>query len=356
MGMNKEEMFSRLVENAFDFLFKAISEIEGQPKYSVIHFYAAVELFVKARLMKEHWSLVVSNRQEADWGKFVSGDFQSVTLIEAADKLKKIVRSGLSKAEVDAFNEVANDRNKMVHFFHKEHTEEESGKFTRDIVKKQLKAWFFLHQLLIAKWKNEFSSWSQKIAKLDMELRKLHEFIKVIFENLKYQIEENKKNGILYQECPSCGFEAQELCEHDNKIYEAKCLVCGLVEKSLNIKCPECGETVTLKKEGIGQCQSCGKHLEPDDVASALIDSGAAYIAAKQGDGSWGEGNCSDCDGYHTVACTENDEWICASCFGMFQSLQTCDWCNELNTGDMEHSYVAGCNHCDGMIGRHKDD
>ncbi len=58
--MNKEEMFNRLVENAFDFLFKAISEIEGQPKYSVIHFYAAVELFVKARLMKEHWSLVIS--------------------------------------------------------------------------------------------------------------------------------------------------------------------------------------------------------------------------------------------------------------------------------------------------------
>ena len=53
-------MFNRLVENAFDFLFKAISEIEGQPKYSVIHFYAAVELFVKARLMKEHWSLVIS--------------------------------------------------------------------------------------------------------------------------------------------------------------------------------------------------------------------------------------------------------------------------------------------------------
>lgn len=115
--MNKEEMFNRLVENAFDFLFKAVSEIEGQPKYSVIHFYTAVELFVKARLMKEHWSLVISQRQEADWDKFITGDFQSVTLTEAANKLKKVVLSGLSKAELEAFREVANDRNKMVHFF-----------------------------------------------------------------------------------------------------------------------------------------------------------------------------------------------------------------------------------------------
>ncbi len=354
--MNKEKMFRRLVENAFDFLFKAISEIEDQPKYSVIHFYAAVELFVKARLMKEHWSLVISQRHDADRDKFIAGDFQSATLIEANNKLKKVVRSGLSKAELDAFKEVANDRNKMIHFFHEAHSAEESEKFTRDIVKKQLKAWFFLHQLLIVKWKNEFSSWNDKIAELDKELRKLHEFLQVIFDNLKPQIKGNREKGIQYDECPSCGFEAQELCEGVNAIYEAQCLVCGLTEKSLNIQCPKCEEKVALKEEGIGQCQSCGKSLEPDNVARALIDSGAAYIAAMEGDDSWSEGNCSECDGYHTVVHTENDEWICASCFEVFESLEACGWCNELNTDDMEHSYVAGCNYCDGMVGWHKDD
>ena len=348
-------MSIRLVENAFDFLFKSISEIEGQPKYSVIHFYAAVELFVKARLMKEHWSLVVSQRQEAEWGKFIVGDFQSVTLTEAAGKLRKIVRSGLSKAELDAFKEVANDRNKMVHFFHEEHFEEEMEKFKRGIVKKQLKAWFFLHQLLIGKWKAEFSPWNEKIAELDKELKKLHAFLQVIFDNMKPKIEEERKKGVEYTECPSCGFEAQELCENENTIYEARCLVCGLSKKNLNIQCPACGDTVILKEEGFGQCESCGKPLEPEDVAGVLIDSGSAHIAAMEGDYSWGEGNCSDCDGYHTVVRTENDEWICASCFGVFESLKVCGWCNELNTGDMEYSYGAGCNHCDGMAGWEKD-
>lgn len=354
--MNKEEMFSRLVENAFDFLFKAISEIEAQPKYSVIHFYSAVELFIKARLMREHWSLVISQRQEADWDKFITGDFQSVTLTEAANKLKKVVRSGLSKAELDAFKEVANDRNKMVHFFHEAHSEEEIGKFKRNIIKKQLKAWFFLHQLLIAKWENEFSSWNEKIAKLDEELRKLHEFLQVIFDNLTQQIMENKTKGIQYDECPSCGFEAQELYEVKNTIYEAKCLVCSLTEKGLNITCPDCSETVILKEEGFGQCKSCGNHLEPEDVAGTLIDSGAAHIAVKDGDDSWGVGNCGECDGYHSVVLTENHEWVCASCFEVFESLTTCSWCNEFNTGNMENSYVAGCNHCEGMAGWHKDD
>lgn len=354
--MNNEEMFSRLVDNAFDFLFKAVSEIEGQPKYSVIHFYAAVELFVKARLMKEHWSLVISQRQEAEWEKFIVGDFQSVTLTEAASKLRKIVCSGLTKAELDAFKEVANDRNKMIHFFHEAHSEEESGEFKRDIVKKQLKAWFFLHQLLIVKWKNEFSSWDEKITELDKKLRKLHEFLQLIFDNLNPKIEANKEKGVQYAECPSCGFAAQELCEEENTIYEAECLVCGLTEQSLNIECSACGNTVILKEEGFGQCDSCMKDIEPKDVAGVLIDSGAAHIAAMEGDYSWGEGNCSHCDGYHTVVHTENDEWICASCFGVFESLEFCGWCNEPNTGDMEHSYVAGCNYCDGMAGWHRDD
>ena len=118
-------MFSRLVENGFDFLFKAIDELKDQPKYSVIHFHAAVELFVKARLMHEHWSLVVTKRQEPAWEKFVAGDFQSVSLDEAASRLSKIVRSGLSAPELEAFREVARHRNKMVHFFHEAHTDEE---------------------------------------------------------------------------------------------------------------------------------------------------------------------------------------------------------------------------------------
>ena len=125
--MNKNDLLNRLVDNGLDFLSRSIDELEQFPKYSVIHFYTAVELFVKARLMSEHWSLVVSKRQEPDWNDFVAGDFQSVTLDEAAKRLQKIVRSGLSRQELDAFRDIGKHRNKMVHFFHEAHSVADDG-------------------------------------------------------------------------------------------------------------------------------------------------------------------------------------------------------------------------------------
>jgi len=349
-------MFDGLVENGLDFLAKAISEIKEFPKYSVIHFHAAVELFLKARLMHEHWSLVVTKRQDPDWENFLKGNFQSVSLDEASNRLKKIVRSGLSSIELEAFGDVAKHRNKMVHFFHEDHSVEESNQLKREVVKQQLKAWYLLHQLLTVQWKEVFLKWSEKIANIDAALRELHEFLQVVFDKLEPEIKTLKARGILFEDCPSCGFPSQQ---HDNQIklfYEARCLVCRLAEKCLKIECPACGVIVTFKNEGFATCPSCGKLLEPEDVVDALTNATAAHVAAMDGDDSWEAGNCTHCDGYHTIIRTESDELVCASCFEEFESFERCGWCNELNTGDMEHSYIFGCNHCEGSAGWHKDD
>ena len=77
---SSEQRVRSLAENALDFLNKAVDELKDGPKYSVIHFYAAVELFLKARLMQEHWTLIVSKRQEPDWDRFISGRFSSVSM------------------------------------------------------------------------------------------------------------------------------------------------------------------------------------------------------------------------------------------------------------------------------------
>ena len=53
--MNQKQIFNSLAKNAFDFLKQAIEEFDKSPKYSVIHFCAAVEMILKARLMTEHW-------------------------------------------------------------------------------------------------------------------------------------------------------------------------------------------------------------------------------------------------------------------------------------------------------------
>ena len=353
--MKKDDMFARLVENGLNFLFKAVSELREQPKYSVIHFHAAVELFIKARLMHEHWSLMVTKRQEPDWNKFVAGDFQSVSLDEAAGRLRKIVGSGLTKAELDSFKDVAKHRNKMVHFFHEADSEAANKELQQSVVRQRLKAWYFLHRLLTDRWGTIFTQWQGQISELDTAHRELHEFLDIVFENLSDEICKLKTNGSLFEDCPSCGFEAQV---HEIEVktnYESKCLVCGLLERCLRIECPDCSELVILRNEGFGVCEFCEKTLDAYDIAEILIDSNVAYVAAKE-TGEMLEANCSDCDSHHTIVFTENKEWICANCLGKFDSLETCGWCHELNSGNMEDSYLLGCNFCVGHGDWHNDD
>ncbi|UHD17855.1 hypothetical protein [Thiocapsa bogorovii] len=269
---------------------------------------------------------------------------------------QEVVKSGLSKRELEVFREVTKHRNKTVHFFHEAHTSNEASALKQEVARKQLTAWYFLHRLITEQWKDVFAPWVSQIADVDKKLRGLHEFLSVVFENLSSEIDSRKANGFVFKQCPSCGFESQQHEDEQETIYESECLVCRLTERSLQIECPNCGETVFFENEGFSSCGNCGKRFEPEDVADILIDDGAAHIAAKDGDESWSPGNCGDCEGYHTVVRTPNDEYVCASCFGVFESLQWCQWCNEPNTGDMENSYWAGCNFCDGKAGWDKDD
>ena len=53
-AMKGDDLAKKLVLNGFDFLTEAIASLEGKPKYSIINFYSAVEIFIKARLLHEH--------------------------------------------------------------------------------------------------------------------------------------------------------------------------------------------------------------------------------------------------------------------------------------------------------------
>lgn len=346
-----EDYFSSLVDNALDFLSRSIDDFEHYPKYSVIHFYAAVELFLKARLMKEHWSLVVTKPQDADWEKFVAGDFHSVTLREAAKRLEKVVRSGVSQDDLRAFDKVGKHRNKMVHFFHEAHSASENDGLRTEVAKEQLKAWYLLNQLLTAAWKDVFNDWLAQISEIDTRLRDHRKYLQAIFDNLKPKMEARKEEGFTFENCPSCHFDAQERNPGAEGINLAVCWVCGFQQKFLTIDCPECGSPVEFADEGFSECGSCGAQLEPEHIVEVLRDDSAVYAAAKDGDRSWEEGNCSECSTHHTVVRTASDKYVCTSCFGEFESLRPCEYCDELNTGDMENSYLVGCSICGGKLG-----
>ncbi|WP_146218743.1 hypothetical protein [Halomonas sp. LBP4] len=200
------ELKERLVTNAIDFLSVSIESLAARPKHSVVAFYTSVERFLKARLLEEHWSLVVARKQEPEWEKFVSGDFQSVSLDESCRLLHKVAGSGLTDKEVRAFREVRNDRNKMVHFFHEAESDEDGRRLREEIAKKQLIAWYLLHRIIRGRWMAVFSEWTDEIDVIDRRLREHHQFLVVIYEHVKPKIDERIAAGFIYVACPSCGF------------------------------------------------------------------------------------------------------------------------------------------------------
>ena len=87
----RDEIFRNLTESAFEFLERAIREFRDSPKFSTIHFATAVELFLKARLMREHWSLTVEKIDDVALTQFRQGKFKSVSPSAAIARLRSIV-------------------------------------------------------------------------------------------------------------------------------------------------------------------------------------------------------------------------------------------------------------------------
>ena len=309
--------FDRLVDNAIDFLQHSVKEVKTDPKYSLIHFYSAVELFLKSRLLKEHWTLVVARQKDLDRENFEKGDFVSVSLADAQTRLQRVLGSGLEQEVYKAFDEVRTHRNKLVHFFHNEQGSDEFEK----IVKQELRAWYYLNNLLTRKWKTLFTNWNSAIATLGEELRTIRQYLSVIYDETKPKIEEFRRAGYLILDCPSCGYEAEKHEDKQDSPYETECLVCGFTELCMRSECPECGETILFRSEGNGSCSSCGEDYEPESVAEALHSGGFSETV---------EAVCNcECGSWHTVFLSREGKYICTQCFSIYDEVEQCEWCYE---------------------------
>lgn len=342
--MNKEDIFNSLVTNAFDFLEKAILEIDEYPKFSMINFYASLELFLKARLLHEHWTLIISRRKEPDIEKFLSGDFQSITISDAESLLKKVLNSGLSKDVSKIFKEVGNHRNKIVHFYNND-IENNSEKWK--IVKLQLVAWYHLNQLLKVNWLEVFIDYQSQINKIEQMLKKYHDFLLAIFNGLNDIIESKIENGSTFHNCPSCGFKSQEHTNSsDENPHTAICLVCNLHENFFILDCPHCNKEITISESKKDSCPLCSNEITQSDILDDIETIGDPYA----GEASYA--NCETCGGHQTVGVLNSGKYFCSCCLEKFDNVQICEYCSEYNTGNMENSYLFGCSMCEGMQGQ----
>ncbi|MFJ8860238.1 hypothetical protein ACIRD8_17595 [Streptomyces sp. NPDC102451] len=115
----------RPVRNGMDFLLSAVEHLtfEALPsdrdlKYAVLHLHAAVEVLLKARLVREHWSLVFKDPAKATAKDFADGSFSSTTIEGAMTRLREIAGVNIDEASRSAIIKLTQTRNAFTHYGH----------------------------------------------------------------------------------------------------------------------------------------------------------------------------------------------------------------------------------------------
>jgi len=352
-----DKLFDQLVKNAIDFMDKSTEQLDTAPKYAIINFCSAVELFLKARLLAEHWSLIImdidkgNKNKKINFERFKAGNFQSVNHKTAIERLRNIVDVKISSKEEEAFIKVQQHRNKLVHFFHPEYVKPPVDSIINDTIPELWLAWHYLYGLLLEKWFETFSKYTEKLKRLNYALIiRFKEFLKAKFEAITEDIERKKQEGAVYETCMDCGFESAEVKEVDDNLTSYKCEVCLRLNNVLSIDCPECGEEILVYEQGQGRCGKCEFEIDINYWVSEFGESEEPYEGARIG-------YCCDCEDYRGSVVSYTNGYLCFNCMTLHDYAEDCEWCNELNAGrDMSDSYWRGCVICEGKMGWDSDE
>lgn len=352
----ENKYLKRVLDSAFDFLETGISQFENQPKYSVINFCSGIELILKAKLMDEHWSLVVNG--EPDLNEFKSGKSKTANFIQLIPRIRKVTGEKISDEIEDCFKKIAAHRNKVTHFFHEAYTPDGSKELRKNIVVEQRNAWEYLNKLF-DKWGTIFNPYIVKIATLDamMQDQKRQIYLKEKFEQVKDTIEQEKKTGTIYKECTSCRYPASQETKLTDVLFEYECKVCERSEVTIKIICYNCNELIDFNKFDFEKdefiCPDCFEAIEKKYIID-VIDTDPT---TKDNYFDKSSINCTFCGSNGSVV-THEDYYICTECLSIGKDVQHCSWCGEgqLGGSDLNDSYECGCESCDGHIGWHSGD
>lgn len=107
-----------VVENGLDFLTRAVAEMANDPadnKWAAIHLDGAIEVLIKARLIREDWTLVCK-KAGAKLSAFKLGLLPTVSGKEGLDLLEAELGLTISQDQKDNVATVRSLRNRVTHF------------------------------------------------------------------------------------------------------------------------------------------------------------------------------------------------------------------------------------------------
>ncbi|WP_259781035.1 hypothetical protein [Aestuariispira ectoiniformans] len=359
--LTHDEQFTHLCENGFGFVTRAIEQLwenvsPDTLKYSVINFYSGVELLVKARLMHEHWTLIVVDPNKADIDEFLNGEAHTVGLKQAVQRLKKVAKVAVSPNAFNSFDELRKHRNRMVHFHHPINANEPDQEKQKEVViLEQCRGWFYLRRLLGDEWQEVFADFQHQVAEINLAMKRHREYLTTVYDQIRPELEAARQDGAILATCSACGFEAQVLDEIGPQEHE--CRVCLAEESFLLHICPDedCKEKTLLSLEECEQwtCEHCGSSIDLDDVLfEYTIEGKARHDEPNQ------PAFCTECGHIPETAGTlDNGEIVfCFNCFSWPGKIEYCEWCSEPFTGEAEGTYWSGCEKCEGKAGWTRDE
>ncbi|WP_236450507.1 hypothetical protein [Stutzerimonas stutzeri] len=351
----KEELFDALVRNALGFVNTSIDHLQQKPKNAIVDLYTAIELFLKARLMKEHWTLMLAKPETGDLQNLAVGDFLSVSLDDALKRIQSILGEKIDQDASDNFKALGEHRNQIVHFAHS--GMDNPSKTQAGVIVETWASWHYLHALLTGPWEAVFQPYAVELQVLNQRMMRQGDFIKARFEILKPQIEIQEKKGNKIVPCGHCHMSAAIVGETHPWGIDYTCMVCGVGDTAVEecnaeLHCPGCNAPFKFFEKGLHACPACGHQITTD----ILID-----LCTKQfpeGDDWCEEGHvhiasCHKCQHPQPSVFFIEGMWSCVSCFDRGWGAVACERCGEFVTGDMERIKYFACHKCESDVREH---
>ena len=357
----EQYVLNKLVNNGFDFLKKAIAEFENEPKYSIIHFYSGLEIFLKARLFMDDWKqvMVARNGINPSWHDLISGDFTSVGGLKA---IKAINRSDekdqITLPERELFKELGQHRNKLVHFYAESLTPEmQDDIFSTEYslpqtdvidtnVKIMLSCWHLLDRLITDRWGQRFQHWNDQVVEIRSSFGRIKDYLSVKADELKPVIDSEKAGGAEFLTCPSCSYDMLQVAPESKPIFIQTCRLCDYAgQVRITIDCETCREgSLEFIGDGFGSCNGCDAKMEPEGLLNQLYELEPNYHNSYEHNEL---ANCSQCSSFECVL-PFKEKFLCTHCLVLVDHLEQCGHCSAFNVEIEEGSGFFGCSACDG--------
>jgi len=303
-----EKISFGLLENAFDFLASAVKYASDEYdvkaiKYGVLHLSAGVDLILKYRLSKDHWSLLFQNIDKARISDLSTGNFSSVNSQTCMSRLENNCQLKFSKDFEDSIKKLRELRNKMEHFKIDESATAIKVSFYRVLNGILNFIEFELDDVTYSIQENEY------LDQLRSGLGELHEFIEFRLEELVDDIDEYR------------------------------------LQNYLIIDCPRCYQETTVIDDG-GKCLFCGFNCSGDELAKEYVD---AFFEINLYDifshgGECPIHYCMECGIEALVYEEQKQRWFCASCgvnYGIAE-ICCCHYCGKV----IHKSDTGVCSSC----------